>query len=343
MPKALGLVETRGLVAAIEAADAMVKASNVTLIGKEVTKPALITIKIVGDVAAVKASVDAGAAAAARVGELVSIHVIPQPDSQMTALFPEIADDDDPGGGRKPKPDRKKKTDSDNSSSKSKPAEAVKNSVTEISSKEEKPEDAESAVKEKGEEAVTAVKPSAAEKPVAERIEGSAGRDISSSEKGSAGRSTEDKFAGAERSTGNADISGRPVPAGKTASKKVRVSKPVKSRAPKPKKEQESENLFSVNLDHLERLRREALGIKEPGEEKPQTKKSAEKPAKKPTAETPVKSGAVQGQLSMEELEKLNVHNLRKAARAMEGFPIQGREISRANRSELLDLFRKII
>ena len=96
MPKALGLIETRGLVAAIEAADAMVKAANVKIVGKEQTSPALITIKIVGDVAAVKSAVDAGAAAAQRVGELVSTHVIPQPDIQMLSLFPELGDDDSP-------------------------------------------------------------------------------------------------------------------------------------------------------------------------------------------------------------------------------------------------------
>src|SRR5664279_3140876 len=96
MPKALGLIETRGLVAAIEAADAMVKAANVKIVGKEQTNPALITIKIVGDVAAVKSAVDAGAAAAQKVGEVVSVHVIPQPDSQMISLFPELWDDDSP-------------------------------------------------------------------------------------------------------------------------------------------------------------------------------------------------------------------------------------------------------
>ena len=92
MPKALGLVETRGLVAAIEAADAMVKAANVTLVGKETTNPALITIKIVGETAAVRSAVDAGSVAAKRVGVLVSTHIIPQPDDQMIALLPEIKD-----------------------------------------------------------------------------------------------------------------------------------------------------------------------------------------------------------------------------------------------------------
>ncbi|MDD8017195.1 MAG: BMC domain-containing protein [Bacteroidota bacterium] len=75
---ALGLVETRGLVAALEAADAMLKTANVKLIGKERTDPAMITIKILGDTAAVRSAVEAGAAAAQRVGQLVSKHVIPR-------------------------------------------------------------------------------------------------------------------------------------------------------------------------------------------------------------------------------------------------------------------------
>ena len=77
--QSLGMIETKGLVAAIEAADAMVKAANVTLIGKEQVGGGLVTVLVRGDVGAVKASVDAGAAAAERVGELVSIHVIPRP------------------------------------------------------------------------------------------------------------------------------------------------------------------------------------------------------------------------------------------------------------------------
>jgi len=93
MPKALGLVETKGLVAAIEAADAMVKAANVKFVGKEITVPALITVKVVGETAAVRAAVDAGAAAAQRVGQLISTHIIPQPDNQLIVLLPEIADD----------------------------------------------------------------------------------------------------------------------------------------------------------------------------------------------------------------------------------------------------------
>ena len=84
---ALGLVETKGLVAAIEAADTMVKTANVVLIGKEITRGALVTIKITGDTAAVRAAVDAGAAAAQRVGELVSKHVIPRPADGLEMLI----------------------------------------------------------------------------------------------------------------------------------------------------------------------------------------------------------------------------------------------------------------
>ncbi len=84
---AFGMVETRGLVGAIEAADAMVKTSNVRLVGKERTDPAMITIKIIGDTAAVRSAVEAGAAAAQRVGQLVSQHVIPRPAEGIEDLI----------------------------------------------------------------------------------------------------------------------------------------------------------------------------------------------------------------------------------------------------------------
>ena len=85
---ALGMIETKGLVAAIEAADAMVKAANVTLIGKEHVGGGLVTVLVRGDVGAVKAATDAGAAGAERVGELVSIHVIPRPHSEVETILP---------------------------------------------------------------------------------------------------------------------------------------------------------------------------------------------------------------------------------------------------------------
>ncbi|HXG38691.1 MAG TPA: BMC domain-containing protein [Bacteroidota bacterium] len=84
---ALGLVETKGLVGAIEAADAMVKTANVILVGKERTDPAMITVKVVGDTAAVRSAVEAGAAAAQRVSQLISKHVIPRPAEGLKDLI----------------------------------------------------------------------------------------------------------------------------------------------------------------------------------------------------------------------------------------------------------------
>ena len=84
---ALGMIETKGLVASIEAADAMVKAANVTLIGKEYVGGGLVSVMVRGDVGAVKAATDAGAAAAERVGELISVHVIPRPHNEVDAIL----------------------------------------------------------------------------------------------------------------------------------------------------------------------------------------------------------------------------------------------------------------
>jgi ethanolamine utilization protein EutM len=84
---ALGLIETRGLIGAIEAADVMVKTANVTLIGKEIVRDGLVTVQVIGEVAAVKSAVDAGAVAAARVGTLVSQHVIPRPIDDIEELL----------------------------------------------------------------------------------------------------------------------------------------------------------------------------------------------------------------------------------------------------------------
>jgi microcompartment protein CcmL/EutN len=86
--EALGLVETKGLIGSVEAADAMVKAANVLLIGKEYIGAGYVTVMVRGDVGAVKAATDAGAAAAPRVGELVSVHVIPRPHTEVERILP---------------------------------------------------------------------------------------------------------------------------------------------------------------------------------------------------------------------------------------------------------------
>jgi ethanolamine utilization protein EutM len=85
---ALGLIETKGLIGAVEAADAMVKTANVVLIGKEYIGQGYVTVMVRGDVGAVKAATDAGAAAARRVGELVAVHVIPRPHAEVEKILP---------------------------------------------------------------------------------------------------------------------------------------------------------------------------------------------------------------------------------------------------------------
>ena len=90
---ALGLIETKGLVGAVEAADAMVKAAHVRFLGKEKIGGGYVTVMVRGDVGAVKAATDAGAAAAERVGELVSVHVIPRPHEDIEILIPQRIDE----------------------------------------------------------------------------------------------------------------------------------------------------------------------------------------------------------------------------------------------------------
>jgi microcompartment protein CcmL/EutN len=90
MVEALGMIETRGLVASIEAADAMVKAANVVLIGNEKIGSGLVTVMVRGDVGAVKAAVEAGGTAAGRLGEVIATHVIPRPHSDVEKILPSL-------------------------------------------------------------------------------------------------------------------------------------------------------------------------------------------------------------------------------------------------------------
>jgi microcompartment protein CcmL/EutN len=86
--EALGMIETNGFIGAVEAADAMVKTANVVLVGKEYIGAGYVTVMVRGDVGAVKAATDAGAAAARRVGELISVHVIPRPHAEVERILP---------------------------------------------------------------------------------------------------------------------------------------------------------------------------------------------------------------------------------------------------------------
>ena len=103
--EALGLVETYGFISAIEAADAMVKAANVTLVGKEQIGAGLVTVMVRGDVGAVKAATEAGAQAAKRVGDVISVHVIPRPHEDVEGILPVVK----PRGRPRKQADRDKK------------------------------------------------------------------------------------------------------------------------------------------------------------------------------------------------------------------------------------------
>lgn len=213
--KALGMVETLGLVASMEAADAMVKAARVKLLTKEKVQGGLVTILVVGETAAVKSAVDAGAAAAQRVGQLISTHIIPRPDDQIDDIIKGITR-----------------------------VEVQENKPIEISSKEEKPQR-------------------------------------------------------------------------KTRTKRIVKKEEVKEEI-KPVRESSS---FST----IDRLKKEAMGEVTPSDEVSKTKTSPK------------------SSFSMAELEVMNVHQLRRFARDFEDFPIKGREISRANRGELLDYFKTFL
>jgi ethanolamine utilization protein EutM len=101
MQQALGLIETRGLVAAIEAADAMVKAAKVKFLGRQKVKAGLVAVMVAGDVGAVKAAVDAGTAAGKKIGEIVSSHVIPRPHGDIDFIIPFVADETKPSKVKK--------------------------------------------------------------------------------------------------------------------------------------------------------------------------------------------------------------------------------------------------
>jgi microcompartment protein CcmL/EutN len=210
--QALGMIETRGLVASIEAADAMVKAARVTLLGKEKVQGGLVTILVVGETAAVKSAIDAGAAAAQRVGELVSTHIIPRPDDQVGGILTGI---------------------SATNTSKTQPTEKIPQSS----------------------------------KPKRER----------------------------------------------------RIQKVEEKEL-----FEEAEPITRTSVSTIEKLKEEALG------ESYKTDKIKK-----------TKSKSIQ-KFSMVELEVMNVHQLRRFARDFEEFPIKGREISRANRGELLDFFKAL-
>ncbi len=221
MQLALGLIETKGLIGAIEAADAMVKAANVKLVSKEKITAALVTVKIIGEVAAVKSAVDAGAAAAQKVCQLVSVHVIPRPDEQLNDIIftPEL-------------------------------------------------------------------------------------NVVSVEEKESFVIDNDDK-------TQEIDINETSEEHGKSIEQQEFLFEEVKEEKVRKQRKKISSTIETLKNEAISELQEESTNVKQ---------------------DIP----------SEDELSNLNVHELRHLARAFENFPIKGRQISRANREELIEYFNKL-
>ena len=221
MQLALGLIETKGLIGAIEAADAMVKAANVKLVSKEKITAALVTVKIIGEVAAVKSAVDAGAAAAQKVGQLVSVHVIPRPDEQINDIIftPEL-------------------------------------------------------------------------------------NVVSVEEKDSFVIDNDDQ-------TQEIDINEASEDQGKSIEQQEFLFEEVKEEKVRKQRKKISSTIETLKNEAISELQEESTNVKQ---------------------DIP----------SEDELSNLNVHELRHLARAFENFPIKGRQISRANREELIEYFNKL-
>lgn len=334
MSLALGLVETKGLVGAIEAADAMAKAANVKIIGREKVVPAFITIKCVGDVAAVKAAVDAGAAAAARVGHLISAHVIPKPDSQLEQFFSEISLDSTFEVDRKPNINQKKKA---KTPSQVKPDISVQSIQT-----PELPSTSQDLIVDE----VEKEQESEIEIQAISDTDEESQRDIESSP-------LIDEEAAADS---NVDTP-----------KKVKAKKSIKSdKEPLPPSSSTLFDDYEVKLDSIEKLKKEALqdlskeiettldeeeivveyDTEYLPDEIEDIKEAIDDEITLSSDDMPDSGNIVEDEsdeTQVTDFENMNVHQLRKLARQTANFPIHGREISKATRSTLIEYFNQII
>jgi microcompartment protein CcmL/EutN len=263
MSLALGLIETKGLVGAIEAADAMAKAANVTLLGKEQTNPAMITITVVGEVAAVKASVDAGAVAASRVGQLISTLVIPRPDLQLSAFFPGIVEPVDAPAAKEQAKQEKKST-----RQRAKKAEPVAND---------------------------AISPEPVSVPEVEEIE-----------------PVEEEIQE------------------QISDEEVFALEPEESEELEPELEDEFEEEITLFSAFNEPKEEKVLEVEEP---------EIQEQEEVPVQEVEVEEEEIEELPDLNGIETLNVHQLRHLARQIKSFPIIGRDVSKANRQELLYYF----
>lgn len=349
MQYALGLIETKGLVAAIEAADAMVKAADVRIISKEKITAALVTIKITGDVAAVRAALDAGAAAAQRVGQLVSVHIIPRPDDQLDEILEPAENEANEGRNSR---GRKKKTYSTegtlfenilfqeeqerlSQNSFDEPNDVYAPLEAEESDLEEFPEVEDTAAPDTADDAgpaeLAAEEIDAAEPEITEEIpEISASapkEEIPENTEESASIMLESGESMAESPEKIDELPAEIVPEMAEVPDAVRekMSLPDETVLPDSLPENEPDTLSDVKEDNLSA-----------------PELSEQSPAEEDVLPEPVVSGILTDIPDAAVLENYNVQQLRHLARSLSAFPIKGREISNANKKTLLEYFRKI-
>lgn len=357
MQLALGLIETKGLVGAIEAADAMLKAANVKLISKEKITAALVTIKIVGEVAAVRSAIDAGAAAAQRVGQLVSTHIIPRPDDQLEPFIYDLFPDEIQ---KKSKPRKEKKSSIDHPSLFSQDEHIVMdaNQITDdeelLNSDEEEISDTEIDILEsdsnKGSSKIE----------VSEVIDEQSdsefdGVDLlkTESEEDFHKENEEENFSSETNSSEKVKLSSMSEPLENNENLDYDESLPeyeeeLDDELPEEIDGELGENDFEEIESELddESADNEISDdiITEPydAEQEEPLENDNEDLSSKESEQGGANIEVSQAIPEEEVLIKLNVHDLRKLARSLSDFPIKGREISKANRNILIDYFNQL-
>jgi ethanolamine utilization protein EutM len=357
MQLALGLIETKGLVGAIEAADAMLKAANVKLISKEKITAALVTIKIVGEVAAVRSAIDAGAAAAQRVGQLVSTHIIPRPDDQLEPFIYDLFPDEIQ---KKSKPRKEKKSSIDHPSLFSQDEQIVMdaNQITDdeelLNSDEEEISDTEIDILEsdsnKGSSKIE----------VSEVIDEQSdsefdGVDLlkTESEEDFHKENEEENFSSETNVSEDIKLSSMSEPLEDNENLDYDESLPeyeeeLDDDLPEEIDGELGENDFEEIESELddESADNEISDdiITEPydAEQEEPLENDNEDLSSKESEQGGANIEVSQAIPEEEVLIKLNVHDLRKLARSLSDFPIKGREISKANRNILIDYFNQL-
>ncbi len=365
MQLALGLIETKGLIGAIEAADAMLKAANVKLISKEKITAALVTIKIVGEVAAVRSAIDAGAAAAQRVGQLVSTHIIPRPDDQLEPFIYDLFPDEIQ---KKSKPKKEKKSSIDHPSLFSQDEHIVMdaNQITDdeelLNSDEEEISDTEIDILEsdsnKGSSKIE----------VSEVIDEQSDSELdgvdllkTESVEDFHKENEEENFSSETNSSEEVNLS--------SISEPLEDNENLDYDESLPEYEEELDDELPEEIDgelgenDFEEIESELDGeidseldgesvdneisddiITEPydAEQEEPLENDNEDLSSKESEQGGANIEVSETIPEEEVLIKLNVHDLRKLARSLSDFPIKGREISKANRNILIDYFNQL-